>query len=155
MKTLIVIVVLSVVGVVGLGFYRGWFSFSSNSAQGKSKVTLTTDQNKIKKDEKTAVKKVKDLGNQVKDQIVTPTAKVSEGTMVSLEENELTIKDKEGKEQAHTLADDVKVTCDTQTCKATDLKAGMRIRVTTGSDAPHNVSQIEALDKNEAFAKSS
>jgi uncharacterized protein YdeI (BOF family) len=155
LKTLFAVIVLSVAGVVGLGFYRGWFDFTSSNTKGKSKITLTTDQNKFKKDEKAAVKKVKDLGSQAKAQIVTPTPNVTEGTMVSLKDGKLTMKDKEGKEQQHVLADDVKVTCDATTCKATDLKPGIKIRVTTSNDAPHAVTRVEAIDKNAAFEKSS
>ncbi len=57
-KFLSVLIVLAVV-VVGFGFYRGWFTLSSQSSAGgndKVNINLETDSGKIKDD----VEKVKD-----------------------------------------------------------------------------------------------
>jgi hypothetical protein len=43
------------------------------------------------------------------------------------------------------------VSCDGRICQADDLKPGMRIRITTMTDANQLVTRIEALDKQEAF----
>jgi hypothetical protein len=56
------------------------------------------------------------------------------------------------KEHSHTLTADVKVTCDGKVCKSSDLKPGMKIRVTSESETPHTATQIEAIDKNLKFA---
>lgn len=50
------------------------------------------------------------------------------------------------------LRPDVKITCDGRVCKISDLKPGMRIRVTLESDAPQSAARIEALLKNPEFA---
>ena len=72
---------------------------------------------------------------------------------VSLKEHKLDMTDDEGKhEHTCTLTKDAKVTCDGKDCKATDLKAGMRIRVTIEKKAPHSATHVEALDKNPDFA---
>ena len=78
-----------------------------------------------------------------------------DGTVVSVSADKLTMANKEGKEHSHALAANVTVTCDGKTCTAADLKAGMRIRVTTDDAAPHAASRIEALDTDAAFASSS
>jgi GH24 family phage-related lysozyme (muramidase) len=78
-----------------------------------------------------------------------------DGTVVSVGADKLTMADKEGKEHSHALAANVKVTCDGKTCTALDLKAGMRIRVTTDTTDQHAATRIEALDKDTAFASSS
>jgi len=153
MRVVLVVFVLLVAGVVGLGFYRGWFSIASESGDGDSNVTLTVDKDQFQKDRKAALENVQDLGRQAKDRIVGPAAKVTDGTMVSVKGGELTVADKEGKEHRHALAADVKVTCDGKACEAADLKAGMRVRVTAGADAPHAATRVEALDRNAAFEK--
>jgi hypothetical protein len=56
-----------------------------------------------------------------------------------------------GDEQTHALAAAAKVSCDGGGCAAADLKAGMKIRVTTEHDSPHVATRIEALDKHSAF----
>ena len=49
--------------VVGLGFYRGWFRASSNSADGKADVTLTVDKDKVQSDARDAKDKVQGAGD--------------------------------------------------------------------------------------------
>lgn len=77
-----------------------------------------------------------------------------DGKVVSIRGNQLVMTDAEGSaEHTRILAIDAKVTCDGEVCKPADLKPGMRIRVTTESDAPNAAAiQVEALDKNLKFA---
>ncbi len=74
-----------------------------------------------------------------------------EGRIVSVIDSKLTMKNKEGKEYSHILATDATLTCDGTVCKAENLKAGSRIRVTT-TKADRNVAiGVESLDKNAEF----
>lgn len=72
MKGLLVVLVLVVAGIVGLGFYRGWFHVTSDSAGGESNVTFTVDKNKVEEDRKKAQEKVQDRGQPVKDNAGPP-----------------------------------------------------------------------------------
>ena len=54
----------------------------------------------------------------------------------------------------HTPSADAKVCCDGKTCKATDLKVGSQIRVTTQTDDKDVATKIESLDKQAKFAQS-
>jgi hypothetical protein len=155
MKALLILFVALVAGIAGLGFYRGWFSFASDSADAKSHITLSMDKGKMQADEKTAIAKVEDFGRQVKDMAAPSARKTIDGTVVRVSGDNLTMTTKEGKEHSHALAANVQVTCDGKTCTATDLKAGMRIRVTTDTADRHAAARIEALDKDAAFASSS
>ena len=78
--------------------------------------------------------------------------KSHDGKFVSLTDEKLKMTDSKGMEHSHMLAADAKVTCDGKACKPSDLKAGMRIRVTTKSDEKKVATHIEAIDKNELFA---
>ena len=69
MRSRWVVLALIVVGIVGLGFYRGWFSFGSHSDADKSNITLTVDDHKIQADRKEATQKVEDLGRSAKDTV--------------------------------------------------------------------------------------
>ena len=66
MNRLLVVVGLIVVGVIGLGFYFGYFQIGSDNNDGKTHITLTVDQKKIQADEKKAVEKVHDYGHPTK-----------------------------------------------------------------------------------------
>jgi len=50
MKTFIVVLVLLVAAVVALGFYQGWFRFSTANADHKGSVTFEVDTNKFNQD---------------------------------------------------------------------------------------------------------
>ncbi|MGD9858172.1 MAG: hypothetical protein AB7U20_24780 [Planctomycetaceae bacterium] len=76
-----------------------------------------------------------------------------EGKVVSVTANKLVMTNKEGKEYSHTLAKDAKLTCDGTACKAEDLKAGRRVRVTTNKDDRNVAIGIEALNKNADFGE--
>ncbi len=75
-----------------------------------------------------------------------------DGKFVSVTGDQLVMANRNGKEHSHTLAADAKVTCDGNVCKAADLKAGMKIRVTTKKDDKKLATHVEALDKNTLFA---
>lgn len=75
-----------------------------------------------------------------------------EGKVVSITSEKLVMTGKDGKEHSHALDADAKLTLDGKSCQAADLKAGTRIRVTTGSADKSAVSRIEGLDKDRDFA---
>jgi hypothetical protein len=75
MNRLLIALILIVACVAGLGFYQKWFSVASDSADGKSHITLTMDKDKMKKDETQAVKKMQDMEHVVKDKTMGPTEK--------------------------------------------------------------------------------
>jgi len=64
MKRLLVVVVVLVAGIVGLGFYRGWFRFSTDNTDPNVNATITVDQDKIQADKEKAEEKVQDLGQK-------------------------------------------------------------------------------------------
>lgn len=61
MKRLFFVLLMLVVGIVGLGFYRGWF---------------TANQDKIQQDEQRAKEEVRELIHEVKAKTGEPTDKV-------------------------------------------------------------------------------
>ncbi len=69
MKTLALVLVLLVAVIAGLGFYRGWFSLASKSADAESKITLTVDKDKIQEDRTAATESVENLGSSAEDTI--------------------------------------------------------------------------------------
>lgn len=76
-----------------------------------------------------------------------------DGKVISIDGNKLVMTGAPGKdEHTCTLTENVQVTCDGGICKSSDLKPGMKIRVTTESQAPHAATHIEAIDKNPEFA---
>ena len=78
MKTLFGVVFLLLVGIAGLGFYQGWFHFSTTSADHKSSATITVDQDKIRADESKAKEKLEEFGQKTKEKIGDRTGKAKE-----------------------------------------------------------------------------
>ena len=60
MKRFLFVLVIVLAGVVGLGFYRGWFNIGSDRNENQDHLTITVDENKIKEDGKKAQQKVQD-----------------------------------------------------------------------------------------------
>lgn len=71
-----------------------------------------------------------------------------EGTVVSMTGNKLVMANKEGEEYSHMVASDAQLTLDGAVCKAEDLKAGSKIRVTTEQDDRTVATVVEVLGKD-------
>jgi hypothetical protein len=78
MIRMFLVLALIVAGVAGLGFYMGWFHFSSGSDVKNAHVTVSVDKDQIQKDKDKAVDKVKDLEQRAKDKIETVSQKAQE-----------------------------------------------------------------------------
>lgn len=76
MARVLLVLPLIVAVVGGLGFYMGWFHFSSSSDDNHTDVTVSVDKDQIQEDTDKAVDKVQDLGRQGKDEAATTTQKV-------------------------------------------------------------------------------
>ena len=55
--------------IIGLGWYLGWFHFSTTSDDQKTHINLTVDQDKIRKDEETAKQKLRGIEHKVKESV--------------------------------------------------------------------------------------
>jgi len=64
MRTLMMVLLVLVLCVVGLGFYRGWFVLSSHEAgSNKVDINLTVDRDKVTQDAESMKKKTTELGH--------------------------------------------------------------------------------------------
>jgi hypothetical protein len=79
-------------------------------------------------------------------------ADTHDGKVVSVTKSKLVMTGTDGKKHSHTVAADAKISCDGTACKLEDLKAGLRIRVTTKNGNRDVAIRVEALNKNERFA---
>jgi len=78
MVRILFVLALIVVVVAGLGFYMGWFHFSSGSDDNSAHVTVSLDKGQIQEDKDKAVDKVQDLGQHARDKVATTTQKAQE-----------------------------------------------------------------------------
>jgi len=66
MKPLVFILLVVVVVIAAIGFYQGWFTFSSSTNQGnKSNINLEVDGDKIREDADAVSKKASELTERV------------------------------------------------------------------------------------------
>ena len=78
MKALVFVVILLLVGIVGLGFYRGWFRLSMDNTDHQPSATVTVDKDKIHVDEQKAKDKVQGFEQEAKEKIGDRAGKVKE-----------------------------------------------------------------------------
>lgn len=75
-----------------------------------------------------------------------------DGTVVSFSGDRLVMANNEGKEYSFRVATDAFVCCDGITCRAEDLKAGSKIRITPKPDDINVATKIESLIHQVDFA---
>lgn len=69
MKALVFVLVLLLVGIVGLCFYRGWFRLSIDGTDHQPSATVTADRDKILADEQKVKEKVQGFKQEAKEKI--------------------------------------------------------------------------------------
>ncbi|MFN8706422.1 MAG: hypothetical protein ACK526_07235 [Planctomyces sp.] len=79
-------------------------------------------------------------------------ANTHDGTIVSITSSKLVMIGEKSKEHSHVVNADTKISCDGKTCKASDLKAGWKIRVTTKKKDQDTALMIEAIDQDSDFS---
>jgi hypothetical protein len=67
MKKLFFVLVLFGAAIFGAGIARGWFQFSTESADQKSKITLTVAWDKVQEDKEKASARIRNLGANTKE----------------------------------------------------------------------------------------
>jgi hypothetical protein len=75
MRGLFVVLVLIVVGVIAVGYYRDWFKVGAASDSKTVNVKVTVDKEKLKEDEEKAKLKLKEVGGRIKEK----TGEIIEG----------------------------------------------------------------------------
>ena len=67
MRGLLVVLVLAVVGVIAVGYYRDWFKVGAANDSKTVNVNVTVNKEKVKEDEEKAKQKLKEVGGQIKE----------------------------------------------------------------------------------------
>lgn len=67
MKRLLLVLIVVAACALGLAFYRGWIGVTSDSATGAYSITFMVDKEKLQEDEKSAVEKLKGIGQPAKE----------------------------------------------------------------------------------------
>jgi len=67
-RLLIVLLVIAAC-IAGLGYYRGWFHVESDKSGDNSRITITTDNEKIKKDKESLMEHMPGSGQPSKETV--------------------------------------------------------------------------------------
>jgi hypothetical protein len=78
MKTLFAVAVALLIGIVALGFYRGWFQFSTDTGSQGPSATISVDKDKIHADEQRTKNNLQHFGQEAKEKVGDRTGKVQE-----------------------------------------------------------------------------
>jgi hypothetical protein len=76
MRRLLNLAVLAAAGVVGLGVYQGWFLLSAGETDGKPRLVITVDLERIGQD----LGKVHEVGQRLKQKVSAVAGARKEGT---------------------------------------------------------------------------
>ncbi len=64
-----VVMVLLLVAVAVLGFYRGWFRLSTDNTDQRPSATFTVDQNRINQDKDLVKERVHEFGHKTNEEV--------------------------------------------------------------------------------------
>ena len=78
MRSLMLVVLLLAIGIAGLGYYRGWFTLSTNSTDPTPSATIKLDKDKFHADEQKARDDVQGAGQKAKHEVGDLTGKAKE-----------------------------------------------------------------------------
>jgi predicted negative regulator of RcsB-dependent stress response len=78
MRNLTIVIILLLVGIAGVGYYRGWFAFSRSGTNQAPSATITVDKAKFHEDEQKAKDKTQGFEQEAKDKIHGQPGKAEE-----------------------------------------------------------------------------
>jgi hypothetical protein len=78
MRKLMFVIVLLVVGIAGLGYYRGWFALSTNNTDQMPSATITVNKEKFNEDRQRTRDEVQGVGQKAKKEVGELTGKAKE-----------------------------------------------------------------------------
>ncbi|MCP3919755.1 MAG: hypothetical protein GY711_29830 [bacterium] len=116
-KVIGALVVLAAV-VLGIGYFTGWFTFTSTTEAGSTKIGLEVHGDEIKKDAKQLGEKAKGLVERIKgDALVT-------GTIRSIDGRSLDVETEDGKTVNVTLKSDAAIVIDGDASALGEIQVG-------------------------------
>jgi Na+/H+ antiporter NhaB len=65
MNRLLRLIVIAVIVILAVGFYRGWFQFSADTQEQRTGITVTLDKKKVEEDKEKAIESFKGLEHRL------------------------------------------------------------------------------------------
>lgn len=78
MRAFLIVAVLVLVGIAVLGFYRDWFSLTTENTDQKPSATFTVDQNKMREDGDKAKEGMQSFGQNPQEKTDDQTEKIEQ-----------------------------------------------------------------------------
>ena len=78
MKRLLIVLLLVVLGIGGLGLYRGWWAVASGGSGDRNLPAVSVDRDKIRSDEGKAKDEVRHEGQKLQNQVEAVKRKAGE-----------------------------------------------------------------------------
>lgn len=139
-----VFLIVVVIIVMGIGLYRGWFSFTTSHDapdDGKFGVKVEVDTGKIKADANVAKKKAQEFGESFK------SSKTMHGTLVKTESGQLSVKDEANNNVVFDMQPTSKVQLKSMDVPLTQLQAGDRVTVVYHEEDGKNLVQTVTAER--------
>jgi hypothetical protein len=138
------IVLLVVVG--GVGFYRGWFTFTTehkDGADNKVGLKVEIDKDKIKADAEAASSKVRGIGDSV-----TSGSKTVEGTLAKVGDGTFTVMEANNNEVVFSMEPSAKVRLRDADSRLASLQAGDHVTVAYHEKDGKNMATSVTADRS-------
>ena len=132
--------------IIGVGFYRGWFTFTTehkDGADNKVGVKVEIDKDKIQADAEAARNKVRGIGDSV-----SSGSKTMEGTLAKVGDGTFSVMEANNNEVAFQLEPSAKVRLRDADSRLASLQAGDRVTVAFHEKDGKNMATSVTADRS-------
>lgn len=142
-------VVVLLVIVAGVGFWQGWFSFSSGDADGRTDLTLSVDKEKIEQDTGAALDATRREAREVGEKIKAASDITSvEGVVESVDaqERSVTVRTEDSGAQTFQIRDETELSRDDEPTPLSGISAGDEVIVVYREGEQRRVDSITVVE---------
>jgi hypothetical protein len=152
MRAIRIIVLLLLVALVGLGFYRDWFHFTREQSpeDGKEAVRLEVNKDKIQQDLNKAKQQAGKIGAEVKDKLsVHSTTETAKGAITKVEDanHHFLLRTSEQKELTIQVEPTSRIRLRDTQIQLQDLRVGDQVTVTYQVKEGKNIAQTVTVER--------
>ena len=148
---IVTFLILVVIVLIGVGFWQGWFSLATEGEDGRTDVTLTIDQDEIRRDAGAAAESTRREAREVGEKIKAATDITSvEGVVESIDADSVTVRTEDGETQSFRIEDATEFSRSDEEIPVGEISSGDNVIVVYREGEQRRVDSITVVDDEAA-----
>lgn len=150
---IVTFLILLVIVLIGVGFWLGWFSLATDGedGQGRTDVTLTIDQDEMRRDVGAAAESTRREAREVGEKIKVATdIKSVEGVVQSIDADSVTVRTEDGETQSFQIVDATEFSLNEEEVSVGEISSGDNVIVVYREGEQRRVDSITVVEDEAA-----